>query len=171
MYECIWMCVFCMPERGGGGPVSWWAVWSGPGHLDNKGMKCSHCLKFTGRYAACTVVWLSRRGTQREGCREVSQGNVEMWGEWRLGGTERKTSAYCKQRDVSAGPHQRTDAAPTELISRTLSDCLRSRTKASVTVWFQSCVIRFERFPRRWIRPWTGAGVCEQKMTAEFTVV
>lgn len=38
MYECtVYGCVcFCMPEQGAGKnecPVSWWAVWSEPGHL------------------------------------------------------------------------------------------------------------------------------------------
>lgn len=127
-YGCVCVC-FCMPEQGAGKnecPVSWWDVWSGPGHSDNNGMKCSYCLKFTGRYTRC-VQW---RGIQTEGCKEVRQENDEMWGGWRLGETERKRSAYCKQKDVRADLHQQTDTALTELILRFLSDCLRSQTKA-----------------------------------------
>ena len=76
-------------------PVSWWAVWSGPGHLDNNGMKCSYCLKFTGRYAACTV-WLQERDTKTGWVREMlkcEEGEgLERQGERRVHTVNRETS-------------------------------------------------------------------------------
>lgn len=52
-------------------------------------MKCSYCLKFTGRYAVCTVVRLQETDTKREGVKRRA--------------AERKRSAYCKHKDVR--PH------------------------------------------------------------------
>lgn len=84
-------------------------------------------------YRAVRVVYSSAaagEGYKERGVKRWKNG--EMWGEWRLGETGRKRSAYCKQKDVRADLHQHTDIALTELILRILSGCLRSQTKAFI---------------------------------------
>lgn len=92
------VCVFCMPEQGNQkerlcGPLM--------GRLERArplpttmGTKCTYCLKFTGRYVACTAA---------EGCKELRSAD----GDVRRGRArrDRKRSSDCKQEDVSADFH------------------------------------------------------------------